>query len=314
MDTANVTIQSPLEGLKLDCIMTKPQSSGLKGIVQIVHGMAEHKERYLPLMNFLSLEGYVCIISDTRGHGKSVKFPSDLGYFYGEGADGIIGDVLAVNKYICWAFPDLPVFLLGHSMGSLIARWYLHEHADTIKGLFLVGTPGYNPAAKAGKALCNFLTATRGGKEKGGRKVSSLVHKMAIGQFGKAFPGEAENSWICSDPEVVKEYNADPLCGFPLTLDGYNALMELMIKDNDPKLWKLTPVDMPVIFLSGNLDPCMGEEKSILEAASLLTKGGFPNTEVHIYPGMRHEILNEKGKEKVFSDILGYLGKWIDAE
>ena len=305
MEASNITIESPHKGLMLDCLVTRPESNDIKGIVQIVHGMAEHKERYIPFMKYLSLNGFVCIISDTRGHGKSVISPSDLGYFYGEGTEGVIGDVFAVNSHIRNTCPGVPVFLLGHSMGALISRWYLHEHPDTIDGLFVIGNPGSNPAAKAGKVLCKIISAIKGGK-----KVSKLIHNLTVGPFNKAFPGETENSWICSDPEVVKEYNADPLCGFPLTLDGYGCLLDFLIKDNDRKLWAFPKSDKPIMFLSGSLDPCMQGEDALRNAVNILIGGGYPNTGAEIYSDMRHEILNENGKEKVYADILGYLDKW----
>ncbi|MBQ6576487.1 MAG: lysophospholipase [Bacteroidales bacterium] len=305
MEHTVFSIASKTKGLDLDCVMTRPGSGKPEGILQIVHGMVEHKERYLPFMEFLSSNGYICVAADMRGHGKSVISQDDLGYFYGGRSNEIVDDVLEVNRYAHSIDRDLPVFMLGHSMGALIVRWYLHEHSDTIKGLIISGNPGYSPAVKGGLMLCRILSFL-----KGGRKRSRLIDSLVVGAFSKACPGESPNAWICYDPDIVKAYDDDPLCGFSFTLDGYQCLMELLLKDNDRKLWNLTPRDMPVEMLSGSDDVCMAGEKAFNDAADILRKGGFPDTKTHVYKGMRHEILNEKEKVKVFGDILSYLNGW----
>ena len=308
MRTSCFTLPCKVQGLNLECITVVPEEeSSPKGILQIVHGMAEHKERYIPFMEYLAENGYVCAIADTRGHGKSIISEKDLGYFYGGRADEVAEDVLILNRRLHEQYPGLPVYLLGHSMGALIVRWYLHEYSNTINGLLVSGNPGYSPAAKMGKALCGILAGIRGGK-----KVSPLLHNMAIGPFDKAYKKEGISAWISTDPEVVQAYRDDPLCGFPLTIDGYACLMDLMIKDNDAKRWNLPSSDIPVVFLSGSEDVCMGGEDALKKAAAITSKGGFPNTKIRIYEGMRHEILNEKGKKQVFEEILGYLDSWTD--
>ena len=300
------TVPSRTEGLNLECIvMESTAESSPKGILQIVHGMAEHKERYLPFMEYLSENGYACAVADVRGHGKSIVSQEDLGYFYGGRAEEVTEDVLILNRLLHEHYPGIPVYLLGHSLGALIVRWYLHDYSNTINGLIVSGNPGYSPAAKMGKALCGMLARIKGGK-----KVSSLVHNMVIGPFNKAYKNEGESSWISSDPETVKAYRDDPLCGFPLTIDGYACLMDLMIKDNDAKRWNLPSSEIPVVFLSGSEDVCMGGEVSLNDAAAIISKGGFPNTRIRIFEGMRHEILNEKGKRGVFEEILGHLDSW----
>ena len=305
MEHTVFSIASKTKGLDLECVMSRPESGEPKGVLQIVHGMAEHKERYLPFMNFISSNGYICVAADMRGHGRSVISSGDLGYFYGGRSREIVEDALEVNRYAHSIAPDLPVFMLGHSMGALIVRWYLHEHPETIKGLFVIGNPGYSPATKGGMAMCRLLSFL-----KGSRKHSSLINSLVVGAFSKACPGESPNAWICHDPDIVKAYDNDPLCGFSFTLDGYQCLLELLLKDNERKLWNMPPRDMPVVMSSGSDDVCMGGEKAFNDAADILRKGGFPNTSTHIYQGMRHEILNEKEKAKVFGDILSYLDGW----
>ncbi|MBQ3883028.1 MAG: lysophospholipase [Bacteroidales bacterium] len=305
MEHTVFSIASKAKGLDLECVTTRPESGEPKGILQIVHGMAEHKERYLPFMEFLSSNGYICITPDLRGHGKSVINPEDIGFFYGGRSSEMVEDMLEVNRYARSLDPSLPVFMLGHSMGALIARWYLHEYPQTIQGTFVTGNPGYSPATKGGLMLCKMLSFL-----KGSRKRSPLMDSLVVGAFSKSCPGESRNAWISYDPRIVNEYDKDPLCGFPLTLDGYRCLLEMLLKVNDRKLWNLPQRDIPVVLLSGSDDVCMAGEKSFEDAADILRKGGFPNTKTHIYQGMRHEILNEKEKGKVFSDILAYMDDW----
>ncbi len=135
-------VKSPCDGLNLSTLTVLPQlPEKAEGIVQLIHGMAEHKERYLHFMEFLAAHGYICIIHDHRGHGKSVKSSADLGYFYGQGSDGLVEDTAVVTRYARSRWPNLPVFLIGHSMGSLIARAYTKRSDDQIERLILIGSP-----------------------------------------------------------------------------------------------------------------------------------------------------------------------------
>ncbi len=142
-------VKSPCDGLNLSTLTVLPQlPEKAEGIVQLIHGMAEHKERYLHFMEFLAAHGYICIIHDHRGHGKSVKSSADLGYFYGQGSDGLVEDTAAVTRYARSRWPNLPVFLIGHSMGSLIARAYTKKYDDQIERLILIGSPSEKGGAR----------------------------------------------------------------------------------------------------------------------------------------------------------------------
>lgn len=298
-------MESPCDGLNLSAVMTKPEKP--KALVQLCHGMCEHKERYLPFIRFLNENGYACIIHDHRGHGKSIRSYDDLGYFYENGADSLVEDIYAVTQYGKNALPGLKVFLLGHSMGSFGVRCYLKNHDGEISGLFVCGSPSNNPWGRFGNMFDDYLIRAHGDH---GRSI--IVNNVFVNALQRNFRGDnTPNSWICSDLDVVNEYNEDPLCNFSFTFNGYKALLELLEKTYSDEGWNVKNPKLPIRFLSGRNDPCMVNEKLFLSAVEHLKSRGYENVTYRIFENMRHEILNEKGKEEVYKDILDSLNSWL---
>lgn len=275
----------------------------VQGVLQLVHGMSEHKERYLPFMEYMAERGFACVIHDHRGHGASVHSRKDLGYFYDGGGDAVVADILQVNAEIRHRWPDVPVILFGHSMGSLAVRAFARKYDKYIDMLIVCGSPGKNPALKLGKAIA-------AGQKKlfGGRHKSRLLEALSFGSYAARFPKE-NNAWICSDPKVAKEYKESPLCGFTFTADGYQGLFQLMEQCYADHGWVMEHPRMPVLFLSGAEDPCMGGVRGFARAVQHMRLRGYRDVKGKLYPDMRHEILNEIGHEKVFHDIAVYIGK-----
>ena len=139
-------IESEADGLDISVLAVVPDETPYKGILQLVHGMSEYKERYLPFMEYMAKKGYVCVIHDQRGHGKSVRALDDLGYMYGGGADAILKDIEVVNREMHQQLPDLPLILFGHSMGSLAVRAFARDHDDCMDMLIVCGSPSKNGA------------------------------------------------------------------------------------------------------------------------------------------------------------------------
>lgn len=296
---------SPIDRLRLSGLCALPQGQPV-GIVQLVHGMSEHKERYLPLMRFLTSLGYCCYIHDHRGHGASVRAPEDLGYFYRGGAHALVEDTFEVTQLAKRQHPALPYFLLGHSMGSLVVRAYLKRHDGQLDGLIVCGCPSNNPAAGLGKVLARTLALLWGG-----RHISHLLQAMAFGSFNRRFePACSPNAWVCSDEAVVQAYDQDPLCGFPFTLDGFTALFELVQAVYDPSGWQLARRSLPIHFISGAEDPCLIGRKQFVAALGTLQLAGYERVSYRLYPEMRHEILNERHREQVFEDLARTLAAW----
>lgn len=300
------TFLSEADGLEISALCIMPEEkTEYRAVVQLVHGMSEHKERYIPFMEYLAKKGYITVIHDHRGHGKSVKNPDDLGYMYGGGAEAMLQDIGTVNKEIHRHFPDLPVILFGHSMGSLAVRAFAAEHDDCIDMLIICGSPSENKARPLGKAI-----ACVEGRILGAHHKSKLLEAMSLGAYAMKFRGEGNrNSWICSDPEVYKAYTESDLCGFTFTDDAYLALFDLMKKAYDVHGWRCTRSKMPVLFISGAEDPCLGNVRKFAGAVHAMRRAGYLDVKGKLYPGMRHEILNEKDHEKVWKDIAVYIKK-----
>lgn len=298
-----VKLTSGIDGLELSVLVTRPEEgAALRGVMQLVHGMAEYKERYLPLMEYLAEKGVACVIHDHRGHGGSMPTEQDKGFFYGAGADGLIGDTVLVNRYAAKRFPGVPIVLFGHSMGSLVARCYLRENDWDLKGLLISGPPTENPAAKGGLAMARAQRKLRGGRSSG-----KLLEGIAFGGYYKRFP-KSRCAWVCADPVTVRAYEDDPMCGFTFTADGYVGLMELMCRTYEKSGWQCARPALPILFLGGEEDPCIDGAEKFEKAMAHLRGVGYRNVTGKLYPGLRHEICNEgSGKQAVFADIAAFL-------
>ena len=301
------TLASAVDGLPLSVCVVAPEGDHPRALVQLAHGMAEHKERYLPFMEFLASRGYASIINDHRGHGQSVRSSADLGYFYAGGADALVDDLHQLTLWFRARFPGLRLYLFGHSMGSLAVRVYRQRYEADIDGLVVCGSPGRNPATGAGLLLNKAMTAI-----KGERYVSPLFVNMTTGGFAKRFPDpNTNNAWLSTNQDNVRQYDADPLCGFPFTLNGYKALLTLMRDAYRPV--PAGRADMPVHFISGAEDPCAPDEKGFNDAVERLRADGYKTVTAKLYPGMRHEILNHTGKQAVYDDLAALFDGWTEA-
>ncbi len=292
-----LTLASPADALPLSVFVAAPQHP--RAVVQLLHGMCEYKERYLPLIDALCNAGFACMIHDHRGHGKSVRTKSDLGYFYQGGAQALLQDVEFITDYARSLYPSLPLFMFAHSMGSLAARAYIRQDDSRIDGLILCGSPSKNPMAGAGNVLIRILIALRGEHAK-----SRLADTLFSDTFNRRFRTEGQNAWICSDHRVVQQYNDDPLCGYSFTLNGYRALLSLMRQAYNPRNWAMKNPSVPIRFLSGAEDPCRIDEAHFRKSVEFLQARGYQSVTSRVFPAMRHEIHNEAGRQQVYDDII----------
>lgn len=273
------------------------------GVIQFVHGMCEMKERYDRILDFFASHGYVCVISDLRGHGENVEFEKDLGYFGADGAQRLIEDIHAVTIFIKNNYPDLPITLLGHSMGSLIGRAYAKKYDDDIDMLILLGCPSMRRFRNLGTWIIEFVTLFIDEHE-----TNKIINNMVVGVFEKKFAHEGvPNSWICSDMGVVEEFNYNPKCGFMFTLNGHLALCKLQGMVYSKRNWAVNNKRLHIAFFSGEDDPCLLDEETFEKSVDIMRKVGYRNVSAKIYKGMRHEILNEPDYIKVCEDILEIL-------
>ncbi len=306
VEKQTITLQSLHDDLLLYGDIYIPETP--KIIVQIIHGMAEHKGRYEQFATLLANYGCVVVICDNRGHGQSINENIPLGYFAKE--NGWLVNLVDVHNFsmmIREKYPSLPFYLIGHSMGALIAHSYLKRYESELSGLIISGIPAFNPAVDSGKLLTSLLS-----KGSGEKKTSKLLVKLM--DFNKAIAKpRTPFDWISYNTVNVDNYVADPLCGFPFTNRGYHDMLEGMLDVYKVKDWRILKKQLPILFVVGQDDPCADVATGFKNALNNLSNVGYEKIEANIYENMRHEIFNEKEKKVVFKDILTWLNRQITA-
>lgn len=283
----------------------RPEDYAL-GILQVVHGMSEYGQRYEKFAQYMCKKGFVVITYDHRGHGATCP-KEDLGYFDDE--DGwlkLIEDAHSITDVVKREYPpDVPFILLGHSMGSLVARSYLKRFDFELDGLILSGPPAHQASIYGGILLAKFFC-----KKDGPKARNSTLEDLSTGRFNKKFKSpKTKNDWISDSETSVKKYNSDPLCGFPFTNKGYEDLFRLVDDMNKLKGWQCTNPKLPIHFMSGENDPVTGGIKGLTKSINRLKKAGYSNISQFAYPTMRHEILTKENQESVYNDLFEWISK-----
>lgn len=307
MQKREFTLQSKYDNLALSCAEYAAEGvtqTNAKGVVQIVHGMCEYKERYEGFIDYLTQNGYIVFAHDHRGHGGSVTANENLGYFGDKKGEAIVDDAALVTDEIRRLYPGLSVTLFGHSMGSLVVRAYIQKYEEKIDKLIVCGSPSKNSLAGVGLMLNGVISAFRGKKYR-----SRLMANASTGGGDDKFPGEGKNAWLTRDKTVVEKYNADEKCNFVFSCNGFSNLLHLVKNAYKKKKYPAKHSDLPIFFMAGADDPVIGSEKKWLAAQQFLRDVGYKNVTGKSYPKMRHEILNELGKEEVYADALAFIEK-----
>lgn len=294
----NVKIKSPFDGLVLDVAIIEPKGEP-KAIVQFSHGMSEHKERYFDFMNYLAKNGYVCIIHDHRGHGASIRQKGDHGYFYTEDISAIVDDLHEVSKLAKNEYPNLPLYIFSHSMGTLVARNYLKKYDSEVAKVVLCGPPTENNAVGIALALSKISKPFHGAK-----KPNHFLNNSTF----KGYNGNSSvpNSWLSENTENVTVYNDDELCGFVFTTNGFINLFKLQKGAFNAKDWNVSNENLPIFVIAGSDDPVIGSKEKFGKLVLFLKKLGYNNVDATLYKNNRHEILNEKNKLKIYADVLKF--------
>lgn len=267
----------------------------IKGIVQISHGMMEHRKRYIEFMNYLGENGYISIIHDHIGHGESVKTKEDYGYFYENGVVNLVEDLHQVNLYIKRRYKSIPCFLFGFSMGSLIARAFLKKYDYELDGLILCGSPVENIAVPFTKQLCRII-----GKLKGDHYRSAFIHKI--------IHGIGDECLTHSKSELIK-FMKDEGCGFIFTVNGFDNLCTLILNVYNKKNWIKRNLKLPIYSIAGGEDLIIINEKKFNELTSFIKDLGYKKVSSKIYANKYHDLLHEENKIEVYRDILNWINR-----
>ena len=295
------TLLSRYDELPLSVLAIVPKE-GAKGIVQLVHGMAERKERYEELMTFLAQNGYACVCHDHRGHGESLKGKEDRGFMGDYDGKAIVEDAVLIGEYMKKQYPELPLILFGHSMGSLIVRCYAQTHDELLSKLIVCGSPSKNPLAGVAVGLEKCIRFFCGARHR-----SKLLAFLSTGKGDKQFPGEGNHAWLSRNRENVEQYLADEDCGFRFTCNGYENLFKLLKNTYQKKGYEVKNPNLPIYFIAGEKDPVIVSEKAWRSAVEFMKEVGYVCVESKLYADMRHEIHNELGREEVYQDLLCFI-------
>lgn len=283
-----------------------------KAILQIIHGMQEYIDRYDEFANYLAERGIIVIGNDHLGHGGSVGTKGTYGYFCkNDPATVLVRDAHRLKKMTQEDYPGIPCFILGHSFGSFVAREYITRYGTGIKGAIIQGT-AFMPSGTVNSlsGLVSFLQVLMGDKYR-----SNMVNNMAFKGYLKKIPNPRTNQdWLSHNEESVNKYIADPACNFVFTLNGFKTMAELLKRVQDVDKMEDIPKKLPILITGGKEDP-VGNYGEALEKLYGIYKNelGIENVELKIYDGMRHELQQEIGREKVYEDQYGWLMKVIES-
>ena len=276
-----------------------------KAVLQMCHGMTEHIERYHDFATFLAEHGYYVVGHDHLGHGKSVASAEKLGFFHEtHGNEFVIADIHQLRRDTQETYPNVPYFMLGHSMGSFLVRQYIGMYGEGLTGAIVMGTGDQpNVILHAGKMVCKVIATFKGWEYR-----SKLVDGMAAGGYDKKVKGEGE-SWLSKNRANVEKYKDDSLSGYMFTVNAYYHMFSGMVRMNHQEKACKIPKELPIFFVAGAEDPVGNCGKAVENVYNRYQKCGMMDVAIKLYENDRHEILNEDDREQVYADLLTWLEK-----
>lgn len=285
------------------CCFYEPEEPA-RAVLQITHGMCEYLERYEAFARYLCGRGFAVCGSDHLGHGELAQAAGELGYFAPkDGWKLLPQDVHRLTLRMKEHHPALPYFLMGHSMGSFVARCYLELYGKELDGAIIMGTSGGNPFAGLGIRL-----AEREIRRHGAFYRSPMLNRLSMGSNNQRFRAEGDqDSWLTRDQQIRRAYREDPLCSFVFTSAGFRDLFSLLKQVSRPEWARNVPADLPILLVSGAEDPIGDYGRGVKKVFRRLKEAGVEKTTLRLYEGGRHEILNELNRDKVFRELGDYL-------
>ena len=280
------------------------EGAEVRGAVQIAHGLAEHAARYEHVAQALTGAGYAVYANDHRGHGRTAASEEDLGFFAEDrGWARVLDDMYRLNRRVREAHEGLPVFLLGHSMGSYLTQQFLFTFPGAVDGAALSATTGDAGMLIEAGAVVARLERLRLGK----RGRSTLIFNLAFGLNNKAFqPTNTDFDWLTSDGAEVEAYIADPWCGFMPTVQLWSDLFggRRLIARQEHR--ERVPKDLPIHVFSGESDPLGRETAGVTALLDGYAAAGLRRVTHRFYPG-RHELFNDVDRDQVIGDLIAWL-------
>jgi alpha-beta hydrolase superfamily lysophospholipase len=306
MQSSTFTLTTP-DGTELHVNRWLPDDAP-KAVVQVSHGVGEHSGRYARYAERLTDHGYAVYASDHRGHGRTSGTRGTFGPH--EGWRTVVDDLWAVSGRAGEEQPGLPLFLHGHSMGSFLARAYAADHGDALTGLVLSGTAG-DPGFLG---RFGIVVATTQARLRGHEHASGLMDTLVFAPYNAAFrPTRTKFDWLSRDPAEVDKYVDDPDCGFVFSASGFADLLKVLAAVNTDAVASRIPEDLPVHLVSGDQDPIGGRGKGVRAVAEQLRRVGVRDVTVTLWPGARHEVLNETNRDEVEEELLGWFDTHLPA-
>lgn len=280
-----------------------------KALVMLSHGMCEYIERYEGFAEFLCQNGIILCGNDHVGHGNSITDEDMLGFFGHErGYINMTRDLHRMKLIVEKLYPDIPHFLIGHSMGSFLARIYFSKFSDRWKGFIISGTSGGVAGSAPLSSLLNLLSFNHGDRYR-----HNIAAKLIFGSFNLRTQRRTKNDWLSRDEENVDRYNADPKCNFTFTLAGFRDLLSALLCANSEPVFDNTPINIPILMMSGEMDPIGEYGKGVRTAYTKYVNHGC-DIELMLYPEARHELLFELNRDEVMERILSFINSNMTME
>ena len=287
---------------ELSGVMYVP-SGEIKGLFHIIHGMTEHIARYDHIMSAAAEAGFLCFGYDNLGHGNTAKDDSELGFIASEkGWEKLVDDTFIFQRQVMALYPDKGLIVMGHSMGSFIARLAALKYGKFYDRLIICGTGGPNIAAPFGIGLTALIK-----KLKGEKYISKLAHNMAFGAYNKRFDKSSKYNWLSKIPEEIEKYEADKFCTFPFTVSAMHDLIMLTSLANSKTWFYEIRRDLPMLIISGEDDPVGDYGKGVRAVYDKLKANRVKNVILKLYENCRHEIHNDTCKDEVIENILSFI-------
>lgn len=290
------------------CSMWLPEGEP-KAVIQLVHGIGEYVNRYDEMARFFTSHGFLLCGDDHLGHGRTALQDGRFGVFAKRGGwDIATDDVRKLRQIVGEQYPNIPYFLLGHSMGSFLTRTYLCRYPGEVDGALLSGT-GQTSALLVG--FGRFLSSTLS-LLKGYEYTSPLIHSLSIGAYNRQFaPNRTDSDWTTRDEAVVDKYQSDPLCHHMPTVSMYYDMLGGLQYISNPRALSRMDPDTPVYIYSGDRDPVGGNGVGVRKVYGYFEKHGTKDLTLHLYKDGRHEMHNELNKDEVLADVLAWLEEHV---